>query len=231
MRTVVLGATGPTGRQLIDQALAAGHLVTAVARRPETLPARSGLTTIAADVADADAVDAAIAGSDAVVSALGVPPSRRPVTVYSAGARNVVAAMRRHGVKRLVAVSSSVLDPAWRPSGAFFFNHVLDPYVNRVIARTAHEDMRRMEAVLGASDLDWTVVRPSGLFDNPAVTDYRLTEHSADGVFTARADLAASMLRQLTDDRFVRKAVGVVTTEVKPSIPRLIWREAVRKNR
>jgi putative NADH-flavin reductase len=229
MRLVVLGATGPTGRRLTDQALAAGHQVTAVARRAESLAPRRGLTVVGADIADADAVDAAVDGSDAVLSALGAAPSRRPVTVYSVAARNIVAAMERHGVKRLVVVSSSVTDPAWRPSGAFFFNHVLDPYVNRVIARTAHEDMRRMEALIRASDLDWTIVRPSGLFDHPVVTDYALAENSGDGVFTARTDLAASMLRELADDRFVRKAMGVVTTSVKPSIPRLIWREAVRK--
>ncbi|MFC8448506.1 NAD(P)-dependent oxidoreductase [Kitasatospora sp. NPDC057223] len=229
MRIVVLGATGPTGRRLTDQALAAGHRVTAVARRPENLPPRAGLTAVAADAGDPEAVDAAVAGADAVLSALGARPGRRPVTVYSAGARNVITAMERHGVRRLLAISSSVNDPAWRPSGAFLFNHVLDPYVNRVIARTAHEDMRRMEALIRASGLDWTIVRPSGLFDTPAVTDYRLAEDSADGVYTARADLAASMLRELTEDRFVRRAMGVVTTDVRPSLPRLIWNEAVRK--
>ncbi|WP_329496893.1 NAD(P)-dependent oxidoreductase [Kitasatospora herbaricolor] len=229
MRIVVLGATGPTGRELTEQALAAGHQVTAVARRAAALPPRAGLTTVAADVTAPGALDAAVEGSDAVVSALGVPPGRRPVDVYSAGVRNAAEAMARHGVRRLVAVGSSVTDPAWRPSGAFFFNHVLDPYVNRVIARTAHEDMRRMEAVLAAGELDWTVARPSGLFDHPVVTDFQVAENSGDGVFTARADLAAAMLRELAAGRFVRKAMGVVTTEVRPSIPRLIWREATRK--
>ncbi|OKI20621.1 NAD(P)H-binding protein [Streptomyces sp. CB03911] len=229
MRIVVLGATGPTGRELTEQALAAGHQVTAVARRAAALPPRAGLTTVAADVTAPGALDAAVEGGDAVVSALGAAPGRRPVDVYSAGVRNAAEAMARHGVKRLLAVGSSVTDPAWRPSGAFFFNNVLDPYVNRVIARTAHEDMRRMEAVLAAGELDWTVARPSGLFDHPVVTDFQVTENSGDGVFTARADLAAAMLRELAEGRFVRKAMGVVTTEVRPSIPRLIWREATRK--
>ncbi len=229
MRIVVFGATGPTGRELTGQALAAGHQVTAVARRADSLAARPGLTVIAADVTRADDVDTAVAGSDAVLSALGAAPGRKPVSVYSVGARNIIAAMERHGVKRLVAVSSSVLDPAWRPNGAFFFNNVLDPYVNRVIARTAHEDMRRMEALVRASSLDWTIARPCGLFDHPVVTDYQLAEESADGLFSARSDLAASMLRQLDDDRFSRRPMGVITTAVKPSIPKLIWREAVTK--
>ncbi|MFC9325911.1 NAD(P)-dependent oxidoreductase [Kitasatospora sp. NPDC057015] len=229
MRIVVLGATGPTGRELTGQALAAGHQVTAVSRRAASLPAAAGLTAVGADATDPDALDAVVRGSDAVVSALGVPPGRRPVDLYSSATRNALAAMGRHGVKRLLVVSSSVTDPHWRPSGALFFNHVLDPYVNRVIARTAHEDMRRMEALLTDSDLDWTIARPSGLFDHPVVTDYQVAENSGDGVFTARADLAAAMLRELAGGRFVRRAMGVVTTAVKPGIPRLIWREATRK--
>lgn len=231
MRITVFGATGPTGRQLTDQALAEGHEVTAVARRPDRVAARPGLTVLGADATDAAAVDAAVAGRDAVLSALGAAPGRREVTVYSQGTRNIVAAMRRHGAERLVVVSSSVLDPAWRPSGAFFFNRVLDPYVNRVIARTAHDDMRRMEALVRDSGLAWTIARPSGLFDHPVVTDYRVAPDSADGVFTARADLAAAMLRTVAEDRFLRGAMGVVTKDVEPGIPRLIWNEAVRNKR
>ncbi|MGW2553313.1 NAD(P)-dependent oxidoreductase [Streptomyces sp. NPDC001635] len=229
MHIAVFGAGGPTGRELVAQALADGNEVTAVTRRPHRTAPRAGLTVVDADATDPDAVDAAVEGADAVLSALGVRPGRAPVTLYSASARTITEAMGRHGVKRLVAVTSSALDPDWRPSGAFFFNHVLDPYVNRVLARTAHDDMRRMEAVLRQSPLDWTVARPSGLFDHPEPTRYRVAQDSADGVFTARADLAAAMLREVVDRRFVRGAMGVVTKDVKPSVPRMIWREAVRK--
>jgi putative NADH-flavin reductase len=76
MRLTVFGANGPTGHHLVDQALAAGDRVTAVTRHPDSIPPREGLTVIGADVADADAVDATIAGSDAVLSALGVSYSR-----------------------------------------------------------------------------------------------------------------------------------------------------------
>jgi putative NADH-flavin reductase len=229
MRITVFGATGPTGRQLTGQALTAGHEVTAVTRRPEKLSPRAGLTMARADVTDPEAVEAAVAGSQAVLSALGAPLTRRPVEVYSTGTGHIMAAMHRQGVKRLVVVSSSVTDPRWRPSNAFFFNHVLDPYVNRVLGRAVHEDMRRMEAAIRASELDWTIVRPCGLFDHPDVTGYVTEEDSADGLFTARSDLAAAMLAQLTDGSFVHKAMGVVTTQVRPSIARLIWTETTRK--
>jgi len=229
MRTVIFGATGPTGRQLADQALAAGHEVTAVTRRPDGLRPRAGMTVVTADVADPAAVERAVAGSDAVLSCLGVPLSPKPISVYSQGNTNIIAAMHRQGVKRLITVSSSVMDPAWRPTGEHFFNYVMDPLVNRRMGRTAHEDMRRMEAIVRDSELDWTIARPSGLFDHPSVTQYHIAENAADGLFTARADLAASMVAQLTDDRFVQRAMAVITTEVRPSIAGLIWREAVAK--
>lgn len=231
MRIVIFGATGPTGRRLTEQALAAGHEVAAVSRHPGRIKPRAGLTEVTADVADPDAVERAVAGSDAVLSALGVPLSPKPITVYSHGNANIVAAMRGHGVKRLITVSSSIMDPTWRPTGEFFFNNVMDPLVNRRVGRTAHEDMRRMEALVGRSGVDWTIARPSGLFDHPTVTRYHVSENVADGLFTARADLAASMIAQLTDDRFMRRAMAVITTEVRPSIVGLIWREALAKRK
>jgi putative NAD(P)-binding protein len=89
--------------------------------------------------------------------------------------------------------------------------------------------MRRLEALVRDSDLDWTLVRPSGLFDHPAVTGYTVRRDVADGLFTARPDLAASMLAHLDDERFVRRAMAVITTDVRPSIAGLIWKEAVAK--
>ncbi|MGK5739191.1 NAD(P)-dependent oxidoreductase [Micromonospora sp. URMC 103] len=165
------------------------------------------------------------------VSAVGPPGSPRPITVYSRGNANIVAAMHRHGIKRLVTVSSSVLDPTWRPTSEFFFNTVVDPLVNRRFGRTAHDDMRRMEFVVRDSGLDWTIARPSGLFDHHSVTRYHVEEDVADGLFTARSDLAASMVAQLTDDRFARRAMAVITTDVRPGVLGLIWREVVAKKK
>lgn len=229
MRIAVFGANGPTGRHLTDQALAAGHEVVAVTRRPGSLSARPALAVAVADATDPVAVDAAIRGTDAVLSVLGARFSRETISTYSASATAITGAMARHGIKRLLAVSSSIADPHWRPTGAHFFNHVLDPLVNRRLGRTLHEDMRRMEAVIRRTDLDWTFVRPSGLFEHPVVTEYHTAEASADGVFTARTDLASSMLREVEERRYVRTAMGVITTAVKPNIAKLIWNEGVKK--
>ena len=230
MRIVVFGANGPTGRLLTGQALTAGHEVTAVTRRPEVFPQRhERLTVVGADVRDRAAVREAVGGGDAVLSALGVPYSRHPITTYSAGTANVVAAMREHGIRRLAVVSSSAVEPVSYRDAGFLFNRVLQPFMTSVVGRTLYDDMRRMETLVRASDLDWTIVRPSGLYELASVTDYTVVEGHADGRFTARVDLAASMLRLLDDEWFVRKVVGVITTSDNPGMLRLIRDEAFAK--
>ncbi len=230
MKIVVFGANGPTGRLLTAQALAAGHHVTAVTRRPAEFPlTHAGLTIVEADVFDPDAVDAAISGSDSVLSTLGVPFGRQPITAYSAGTQHIASAMARHGLSRLVVVGSSAVDAEDSPEAGFFFNKVLQPFITRVIGKTAYDDMRRMESLVRATDLNWTIMRASGLFDTSKVTDYSVTENWTGGRFTARADLAAAMLQQLTDDRFLRTTAAVSTTSVTPGILQLIWREGIKK--
>jgi nucleoside-diphosphate-sugar epimerase len=227
MRIAIFGANGPTGRILTAQALDAGHLVTAVTRKPQDFPLEAtGLSVVGADVYNSADVDAIVAGQDAVLSTLGVPYSRRPITVYSAGTGNIMRAMVRHGVRRLVCVSSSATDPTGGPHGGFFFDKVLQPLVTNLLGRTLYEDMRRMEAAVAASGLDWTIMRPSGLFETDSVTDYKVAVDYLNGTFTSRTDLADSMLRQLTSDEFVHKALAVATFAQKPSLIHLLAREA-----
>ncbi|GGN85529.1 hypothetical protein GCM10010112_66030 [Actinoplanes lobatus] len=228
MRIAVFGANGPTGRLLTGQALEKGHQVTAVTRRPDVFPLRhDGLEVFGADVLDPAAVDAAVMRADAVLSTLGVPAGRKPIHTYSRGAANIVAAMRRHGLRRLVVVSSSGVDPHPYSDGGFLFNRVLMPYVTRVLGKTMYDDMRRMEALVRASDVDWTILRPSGLYHLDSATEYAVVEGHADGRFTARVDLAAGMLAMLTDDRYVRATAGIITTVGIPTILQWIRREAL----
>jgi putative NADH-flavin reductase len=229
MQLTIFGASGATGRRLVEQALGAGHTVTALTRRPDRMPPRAGLRVVGGDIADPGAVEATVAGSDAVLSALGVSYSRKPISVYSRGTSNIIAAMHRQGVKRLVVVSSAPLDPAYRASDSLLFTRVLEPLFMRRPGRTTYQDMRRMESLVQASDLDWTIIRSCWLFDAAEATDYRLADNSVDGMFTSRADLAAIMLAQLADDRFIRKAVGVATIAGTPSIIGQIWRENITR--
>jgi uncharacterized protein YbjT (DUF2867 family) len=230
MRITIFGANGPTGRLLTGQALAAGHQVAAVTRQPDSFPLHHDrLEVVGADVLDPVAVDAAVAERDAVLSALGVPAGKEPINTYSRGVAYVVAAMERHRVRRLAVVSSSGVDPHSYSDGGFLFNRVLLPSVTRVLGKTLYDDMQRMETLVRATDLEWTIVRPSGLYHLPSVTDYTLVEGHADGRFTARADLAASMLALLDDDRYLRTTIGVITTVDNPTLLQWIRREALAK--
>jgi putative NADH-flavin reductase len=106
---------------------------------------------------------------------------------------------------------------------------MLQPYVVKVMGRTVYEDMRRMEGLVQNSEVDWTIVRPSGLFSAGTVTDYRVAADHILGRFTAREDLADCLLRQLTDRTYVRRALAVATVAVRPSMLQLVWREGIRK--
>jgi putative NADH-flavin reductase len=231
MRIVVFGANGPTGRQLTSQALTAGHEVVAVTRHPEQVQPRDRLAVVGADVTDAAAVDAAVAGGDAVLSVLGVPYTFKPVSLYSAGTANVITAMANHGVRRLVVTGTAAIDPGYRASDSVIFTRAMEPLFMRLPGKTVYADNRRMEALIRAADLDWTIVRACWLFNAATVSDYQVIEGSIHGMFTARADLATCMLKQLADDRYVRKTFGVVTAAGTPSIPRQIWQEVIRKEK
>jgi len=228
LRIVVFGANGQTGRLLTGQALAAGHHVAAVTRRPSGFPlAHERLAVVEADVRDAPAVERVIGGADAVLSAVGVPFTRKQITVYGDGTASIIAAMSHHGVKRLVVVSSSATEPHHHADGGFLLNRVMQPLVTATVGKTTYADMRRMEGLVRGSDLEWTIMRPSGLFDGgPA---YELHEDRAPGVFTSRAGLAAAMLDQVTDTRFVRKAAAVTTSQGVPTLLQMIRREAFAK--
>ena len=177
-------------------------------------------------------VENAVAGQAAVLSSLGVPYSPKPITVYSQGTANIMQAMQQSGVRRLVCVTPSATDARTRyldDGGGFFFEKIMKPLIINTIGRTMYEDMARMETLVTASPLDWTIVRPSGLFVTPTVTDYQVAEGVIRGMYTSRADLADCMLKQLSNDRNVRKIVAVATVSEQPSILKLITTEAFQK--
>jgi putative NADH-flavin reductase len=203
-----------------------------VTRHPGQVPARPRLTVAAADVTNKAAVDAAVAGCDAVVSAVGVPYTRNPVSVYSLGMASIIAAMENHGVRRLAVTSTAAVDSAYRASDSAFFTHVMEPLFMRLPGKTLYADNHRMEELVRASRLGWTIVRACWLFNAPAVSDYQVVAGTGiRGMFTARPDLAACLLAQLTDGKHIGETIGVVTTTGTPSIPRQIWREGIGKEK
>jgi putative NADH-flavin reductase len=230
MRLAVFGANGPTGRLLTQLALDEGHDVVAFTRHPDAFPIEHGHLDVATgDVHDVAAVASAIDGTDAVLSSLGVPFAKTPVTVYSDGIANIMVGMQAAGVKRLACVSSSAIGPHPEPLGGFIFEKVMQPYVVNKLGKTVYDDMRRMEALVATSDLVWTIVRPSGLFEAPSVSDYAVEVDYVGYRFTARIDLADCLLRQALGDTHARTTIAVATPSAKPSMLKLIWQEGIRK--
>jgi uncharacterized protein YbjT (DUF2867 family) len=230
MKLAVFGANGPTGRLLTQLALDEDHDVVAFTRNPDAFPLEHPkLEVVGGDVHDAAAVVGAIDGTDAVLSTLGVPFAKTPISVYSDGMAHIIAGMHAAGIKRLACVTSSAVEPHPEPLGGFIFEKVMQPYVVNKLGKTLYDDMRRMEAMVSDSDLAWTIVRPSGLFEAPAVSDYAVAVDHIGYRFTARIDLADCLLRQALDDTYVRSAIAVATPSAKPSMLKLIWQEGIRK--
>ncbi|OBB78035.1 NAD-dependent epimerase [Mycobacterium colombiense] len=227
MKSIIFGANGPTGRLAVARALKAGHSVVAVTRRPREFPIlHAQLTVVGADVRNDAAVLEAVAGADAVVSVLGVPFTGRRVETYSAGATNIVKAMRASGTRRLIVVSSTSVRPTRRLHAPLLLR-LVEPVISRTIGRTVYDDMRRMEAIVRGSGLDWTIVRPSGLFDLPEPTDYLSGPVDPVGAFTARIDLADYLVSLVADSASVGRIVIVSTTDSTPTLWQMVRREAL----
>ena len=230
MRIVCFGANGATGRLAVKQALGEGHVVTAFTRHPEAFPLRDDrLQLVGGDVFDPSSVDKAVSGQGAVLSSVGVPFGRKPITVFSQGMAHIVQAMQHHGVRRLVCVSATPVDPRYDTQGGFIFEKVMKPVISHTLGRTMYADLRRMENLVRHSDLDWTILRPSGLFQALSISDYQVTDGFVAGQYTSRTDLADCMLRQLDDDRNVRKTLAVATVSGQPTFLKFFLSEGIGK--
>ncbi|MDF3338890.1 NAD(P)H-binding protein [Mycolicibacterium septicum] len=228
MRIVIFGANGATGRLLTRRALDAGHTVVAVTRHPGQFPITGAALTVAeADVRDAAAVTAVIDGADAVLSTLGVTFTMDPVDTYSVGVGNIVAAMRATGVDRLAVVSSTAIADYPGRTDTPFALRVVQPVISRIFGRTLYADMRRMEDIVAGSGLNWTIVRPSGLFDLTDVTEYIAGRRDPVGAFTSRTDLADYLLK-LAESPETGATVTISTTVDTPSMWQLLRREALK---
>jgi putative NADH-flavin reductase len=209
MKLTIFGATGGTGRCLVEQALAAGHDVTAVVRDPARLavPAQPGLHVVTANVMDPAAIRPALATAEAAISAVG-PRGTGRTTVSQDSARSIVQAMQDAGVQRLLTVSGSVVIDAGE--GAVM-RGLLKPLVRATFLRNVCADMRRAEEQVRNSNLDWTIMRPPRLTGKAASGTYRtaIDRNLRHGSSLSRADLAACMLRLVNDRSVVRKHVGV----------------------
>ncbi len=206
-KLAILGATGRTGRHVLEQALAQGHTVTVLVRDPSKLAQRHDrLKVIQGDIGAADQVAEAVAGAEAVISVLG-PVSNKPVRLVSQGMDNLVAAMRRHGVQRLIQTAGAgVRDPRDRPT----LVHAIFGGLVRLLSPNVLADMQGVVAKVRQSGLAWTVVRVPRLTDGPATGRVRVGFVGKDiGPMLTRADLAEFLLKQVEDETWVGQAPAI----------------------
>ncbi|UJR80998.1 NAD(P)-dependent oxidoreductase [Sandaracinus amylolyticus] len=202
MRLFVIGATGKTGRHIVDLALSRGHTATAFVRSPHALEARPGLAIVKGDPLDATEMAAAMPGHHAVLFAIGAPPREalRPSTLMGEAGASTVAAMTRSGLARIALVSAAVLfdEPGLRFA---FFRWLLQHHAR---------DLGAMEALVAASELDYTIARPPRLVRSDE-TAYRASVGrlpEGGSVLSFRA-VAAFMLDAVERDEHVRETVGI----------------------
>ncbi len=204
-KILVLGATGATGREVVSQGLQQGHEVTAFVRRPERMTTRSErLRLIVGDVtSDGGALDDAVRSQEVVISALGIGKSFRPRGFIARSVPRILEAMRRQRVGRLVFTSAFGLGDTWRDTP------ILPRIFIRTLLRVVYADKAAGEELLRRSELDWTLVYPTGLTNGPRTGRYRVGERlKLTGFPTiSRADLADFLLRQVEDRTCVRKGV------------------------
>jgi len=194
MKLIIFGSTGGIGRQVVAQALDVGHQVTAVARHPEMLEIQhERLQVIRGDVLEPASFQHVLIGQNAVVSALGII-TKEPTVFYSSGMQNILNAMQTSGVQRLLCISAGATDPGgWQ-------RWIVKPILWRLYGEM-YADLLRMEDTVKASGLNWTIVRPPRLLDEPRTGRYRIAinKHLTFGISIPRGDVAEFIVTHLAE--------------------------------
>lgn len=219
MELTIIAATGGVGRLILEQAIAAGHHVTAVARHPERLNTDVRSVTVDFDDPDHDALRSAVQGADAVLSGLGARRASES-GIATRGTQAIVAAMQSAGARRILVVSASPVattpspgrpaPPQHDPGEGFFTRYLATPLIKMVLPRV-YADLALMEDTLRVSGLDWTAMRPPRLTNKPFTGVYRTGygENLKGGLTIGRADLADAMLRAVTDTKSYGTTLGI----------------------
>ena len=204
MNLTIFGASGQTGLFVVERALLRDDHVTAYVRSPETFPlSAANLVVLPGDVRMPGPVAKAIEGADAVICTVGTRPGTGKSNVCSEATVNILAGMKQHGVRRLIAVTAAGSGDSGPKTGA------LAKLFMKVFVSL--EDKERQEQLISESDVDWTIVRPPMLNNEPHTGSYKVGEDLQPGIASkfARADLADFIIEQLTDDTYLRQAPTV----------------------
>lgn len=208
MNLLIFGASGATGQEVVRQALAQGHVVTAFVRNPAKLTVTHALLRVVqGDVGDLAAIQRALPNQDAVLSALGVSKPLRKDPIVVQGVRNIIRAMEQTGVARFIYLSAFGVRES-RSDAGFLIRNVIASVVRHELS-----DHEEKEQLIRNSSLNWTIVQPPILTNGPRKGVYRtgVAIKPASPIPTfSRADTADSMLRQLRDDAFSGQTIRVL---------------------
>lgn len=207
MKVAVIGGSRGIGQAFIEQALASSLGIRALARYPDRFPVQhERLSLEPGDLMDAESVSRLIAGQDAVILTPGIPPTRKPVHLFSQGALHVLHAMEQHRVNRLLAITGIGAGNS-KGHGGFLYDRIVWP----LLLKPIYEDKDREETIIQGSRVNWTIIRPGFLNNGKRTEQYTpttdLTGYRAGSI--SRADVAHFMLAQLTSDEFAGKIVMI----------------------
>jgi putative NADH-flavin reductase len=203
MKITVIGATRGIGLALTKLALECGHEVTALLRDPSKLTLEHPkLRIMSGDIRKQASIEAALAGQDAVCVCIGVPPSRKPMEIFSQGARNVLAALQKTPEVKFISVTGIGAGDS-RNHGGFLYDKILLP----LLLKTMYDDKDREEAIIKASSANWMIVRPGMLTNGARTGSYRVLT-DMNGVKAgkiSRADVADFILKQLAQPTYFKQ--------------------------
>lgn len=219
MKLTIFAATGGIGRQALEQAVSAGHEVTAAVRNPKEFPREIHVVKADLEAPDPAVLEHVVEEADAVLSCLG-PRSLSEAGIASRGTRAIVRAMQKTGVRRIVVVSAAPIStvpspgrkepPRHDPGDGFFMRNLFAP-LTKAALRKPYADLALMEDIIRESGLDWTVVRPPRLTDKPLSGAYRKAygRNLRGGFLISRADVAHLMLSVLGQPETIEQTIGI----------------------
>lgn len=208
MKVLVIGAGAGTGRQIVEQAIARGHEVTAFVRNPRQYD-RGAVRVVVGDARDEKAISAAVAGQDAVFNTIGTQTPWARTGLEPVAGRAINKALREHNVRRLIVATTMGVGDSSKHAH-FYFRYIFAT----TFLRGAVKDKDQMERELARTDIDWVLVRPAVLTNDRPTGQVKVLTRQTGGKARsiARADTAAFMLDQLTSEKYLRQAVTIATS-------------------
>jgi len=207
MKVLVIGAAGKTGRAVVEQATANGHQVTALVKKADEYSVPN-VRVVEGDATKRADVDTAVRGQDAVIDTIGGKTPYRDTTLEESAAKTIITSMQQNGVRRLLA--TSMLGVGDSEANATVYERLLIS----TFLRGANKDKSAMESGIESSDLDWIIVRPAILSDDPAKGDVQVfrTETGDKAHKITRADVASFMVSQLSSNEYLHQAVTIANS-------------------